>query len=72
MKAAFLAAKQEIEKFNASFDYVAGIGEIAADIWHNHATVAQRTEIMSCVVMAPGKSLQNLRSCYKVIEEMIV
>lgn len=71
MKEAFLAAKKDIEKFNASFEYVAGIGEIAADIWHNHATLAQRTEIMNSITLNPKGSVKNINACYKVVQEMI-
>lgn len=71
MKAVFLAAKKEIEKFNASFEYVAGIGEIAAEIWHNHTTMQQRTEIIRSIVIVPGNDLKNIRACYKAIQDMI-
>lgn len=71
MKEAFLAAKKEIEKFNASFEYVAGIGEIAADIWHNHTTMQQRTEIIGSITIVPGNDLKNIRACYKVVQDMI-
>ena len=71
MKEAFLAAKKEIEKFNASFEYVAGIGEIAADIWHNHATIQQRTEIMNSIVINTKSRVKNINACYKVIQDMI-